>query len=40
MDLWDIEKDVRGMPNRHIDAYLATPPEKRDVRTYQKAGNW
>ena len=24
MDLWDLETDVRGIPNQHIDTYIAT----------------
>lgn len=40
MDLWDLESDSRGRPNPHIESYLATDPEKRNVQAYIKAGNW
>jgi len=37
---WDLESDSRGRPNPHIESYLATDPEKRNVQAYIKAGNW
>jgi len=40
MDLWDIDDHVDGKPNRHLDAYLATPLEARDVESYISAENW
>jgi len=48
MDLWDLETDVRAdpadeakpLPNQHIERYLETPEDTRDVAEYQKAGNW
>jgi len=40
MDLWDLETDVRGIPNQHVERYLQTPEETRNVDAYIKAGNW
>jgi hypothetical protein len=40
MDLWNITTDKRGLPNPHVDRYLASPPESRDVEKYIRAGNW
>jgi len=40
MDLWDIEEDVRGIPNPHVDSYLQTDASTRDVNGYIKQGNW
>ena len=34
MDLWDLETDVRGLPNQHVDTYIAQPEDKRDVKAY------
>merc|ERR1711862_848563 len=27
MDLWDLEKDYKGRPNRHLERYLEGPAE-------------
>jgi hypothetical protein len=35
MDLWDLETDVRGIPNQHIDTYIATDEKDRDLASYQ-----
>ena len=46
-DLWDIEADAREprfdgdtRPNKHVERYLATPEEKRNIDGYVKSGNW
>jgi len=40
MDMWDIEKHEKGLPNRHTDSYLASPPETRDPLKYINEENW
>ena len=35
MDLWDLETDMRGIPNQHIDTYIATDEKDRDPASYQ-----
>ena len=40
MDLWDLEEDVRGLPNAHIDQYLETDPAGRDPETYRAKKQW
>ena len=40
MDLWDLEEDVRGLPNPHIDQYLGTDEAGRDPQNYIKKGQW
>ena len=40
MDLWDLEEDVRGLPNAHIDQYLETDPAGRDPETYKAKKQW
>ena len=40
MDLWDLEKDVRGLPNQHIDSYLHSDPAARDPQRYIDKGHW
>ena len=30
MDLWDIEADVRGLPNAHTERYLESPGGEAD----------
>jgi hypothetical protein len=34
MDLWDLETDVRGIPNQHVDTYVAQDEDKRDPQAY------
>eukprot|EP00039_Didymoeca_costata_P011234 m.157106 g.157106 ORF g.157106 m.157106 type:complete len:421 (+) comp15108_c0_seq3:2-1264(+) len=40
MDLWDLEEDTRGRPNKHVDKYLQTDPSARNVDAYIEKGNW
>jgi hypothetical protein len=40
MDLWDLEEDVRGLPNAHIDQYLETDENGRDPKNYIEKGQW
>lgn len=40
MDLWDLEEDVRGLPNQHIDTYLRSDPSTRDPQRYIDKGHW
>ena len=40
MDLWDLENDVRGLPNQHIDQYLGTDEAPRDPKNYIVKGQW
>lgn len=40
MDLWDLETDVRGLPNAHIDQYLETDEEGRAPKNYIEKGQW
>ena len=36
----DLEEDVRGLPNAHIDQYLETDPAGRDPETYKAKKQW
>ena len=40
MDLWDLEDDVRGLPNQHIDQYLSTDEKARDPKNYIEKDQW
>jgi len=35
-----LNEDGQPKPNCHVDRYLETPPELRDVAKYKEAGNW
>lgn len=40
MDLWDLEKDAKGRPNKHISKYLSTDPASRDPDRYITKNQW